>query len=188
MIVINVISLIFLVALVAYIVCFLCKYRVIPQSLSITAEYSGRYTWWKLTMCISMGWMSYYYPTVYPYRSFYLEPDYGLLPMLAVAGVAGLSMAGYYSYFPGEEDKQTLMVHKIGSFLGAVCIVLFYVFSGSNVWQILAIFAFLLALGFLIKGKRKGYPDGNSVVFWLEIGVVYLVASDIIDHFLQNIG
>ncbi len=139
-------------------------------------------------MCISMAWMSYYYPTVYPYRGFLLDPDYGLLPILAVAGVAGLSMAGYYSYFPGEEDKQTLLVHKIGSFTGAVFVVLFYMFTGENVWLILAIFGCLLVLGFLIKGKRKNYPDGNSVVFWLEIGVLYLVGSDIIAHFAAVIS
>lgn len=188
MVIINVISVIFLFALIVYIVCFLCKYRVVPQSLSITAEYSGRYLWWKLTMCISMAWMSYYYPTTYPYRGFLLEPDYGLLPMLAVVGVVGLSLAGYYSYFPGEEDKQTLMTHKIGSFSGAICMVLFYMFADGNVWQILSIFGCLLILGFLIKGKRKGYPDGNSVVFWLEIGIIYLIGTDVINHFIKVIG
>lgn len=233
MLVINSIGLIAVFAIVVYIICFLCRYRVIPQSLSVTAEWSGRYYWWQTTICTVMGFLGYWLATVYPMnnvlvsimtnvRSFIsgnpfviTEHGYGLLPMLGCAGVCGLALAGYYSYSPAEETKRLLTIHKVGSFTGAVLLVLFYIIK-SLMWSdefvdwkfCLIVLAISLILGLVIKGKRlvgqyevndlletkimldansnyKRYAEDHSIVFWMELGIIVIVSTDIINKFIN---
>ena len=178
MIGLHIVGIVALVAIVVYVVCFLCRYRVIPQSLSVTAEWSGRYRWWQVTICSVMGWLSYYFPTVYTFE------DYGYYALLSSAGVAGLSLAGYYSYYPGEEEKRELIIHKVGSFSGAVCLSLFYVL-GLGEWSILVVLGIGLLLGLLIKGRRIGFPRSHSIIFWEEIMIIGFVGYSIIENFVK---
>ncbi len=176
--VLNIISAIGFVAMSVYIVCFLLKFRFIPQSLSITAEYSGRYTWWKITICTVMGWLSFWFPTVYPFA------EYSYWAILPSIGVLGLALAGYYSYHPGDETKLELAVHKTGSFIGSACVCLFYIIALEQdfVWIILGVG---LVLGLLIRGKRLDFPDSNSVLFWEEIGIIFIIQYDVVTRILS---
>lgn len=179
-IILHSISLIALVAVIIYVVCFFFRYRIIPQSLSVTAEWTGRYRWWQTTMCTVMGWLSYYFPTIYSIK------ENGLWPILASCGIAGLALAGYFSYSPGEETKRDLMIHKIGSFAGAVMLCCFYLFA-LGWWQILIVLSGCLGLGLLIKGNRYGYPKDHSIIFWEELGIIGIIGYDIITKFIQLI-
>lgn len=178
MIILHLISLVALVAILVYIISFFIKYHIIPQSLSVTAEWTKYYRWWQVTICSVMGWLSYYFPTIYSFE------DYGFWPILASAGVAGLSLAGYYSYFPGEEKSRDLFIHKIGSFSGAVCLCLFYVL-GLGRWEIIYPLAICLILGIFIRGSRYGCPKDNSIIFWEELGIIGIVGYDIVQNFIQ---
>lgn len=180
MIILHSISLLSLVAFLVYIICFLCRYRVIPQSLSVTAEWSGRYRWWQVTICSVMGWLSYYFPTIYTFQEF------SFWPILSSAGLGGLSLAGYYSYFPGEESKRELVIHKVGSFTGAILICLFYLLGLGKLW-ILPVLGVCLVLGLVIKGSRLGYSQSNSIIFWEEIGIIGIMGSDIVFKFIESI-
>ena len=181
MVIIHSISLLALLAMLVYVICFLCRYRIIPQSLSVTAEYNGRYRWWKWTICLVMGWLSYYFPTIYPYS------EYGLYPLLASLGVAGLSLAGYYSYSPDEEDKRLLIIHKIGSFVGAVSLCLFFVLGLGNGWTFI-ILGCCGSLGMGIKGYRYGYSPSYSIIFWEELGIIGIIGYHIIINFVNEFG
>lgn len=178
MTIIHSISLIALLAMLVYVICFLCRYRIIPQSLSVTAEYNGRYRWWQVTICSVMGWLSYYFPTIYPYS------EYGLTTILASAGIGGLALAGYYSYSPDEEDRRLLIIHKVGSFLGATFLCLFFV-MGLNNWHVLVVLGICAILGVIIKGHRYGYPTSNSVIFWEELGIIGIVGYHIMLNFIH---
>lgn len=180
LLVLNCISLVALLAILVYIICFFCRYRIIPQSLSVTAEWTGRYRWWQVTICSVMGWLSYYFPAIYPIV------DYSLWPILASAGLAGLSLAGYYSYEPGEESKRLLTIHKVGSFSGAVCLCLFYLLGLHN-WYILIVLGICAIFGLIIKGNRYGYPKDNSIIFWEELGIIGIVSYDIVIKFIETI-
>lgn len=177
------ISMAALVSMIVYVICFICRYRIIPQSLSVTAEYNGRYVWWQIMICSVMGWLGYWIPNVYTMQ------ECGFWPLLASAGVAGLSLAGYYSYNPGEETKHDLMVHKIGSFTGAVLVCLFYIVY-MKWWIVIGVLLLCLALGLMLPGRRfdalnsRGYKTSNSIVFWEEIGIVCIVGFDIVKHFI----
>lgn len=177
MIVLHSVSLVALAAMLIYVICFFCKYRFIPQSLSVTAEWSGRYRWWQVTICTVMGWLSYYLPTCYPFAI------YGALPLLGAAGVAGLALAGYYSYSPEVETKRDLTIHKIGSFVGAVLLCLFYLLVYHN-YFILTILGVGVILGLLIPGYRYGYSKSNSIIFWEELGIIGIVGYYIIINFI----
>lgn len=170
--VLNIISAIGFIAMFVYIVCFLYEFRFIPQSLSITAEYSGRYSWWKITICTVMGWLSYWFPTVYSFS------EYAFWPLLPSLGVLGLALAGYYSYHPGDETKMELIIHKTGSFLGSVCVCLFYILALERYFA-LVVLGIGLVLGLLIKGKRLDFPDSNSILFWEEIGIIFIIEYDV---------
>lgn len=174
---IHLISLIALVAMLTYIICFLCRYRVIPQSLSVTAEWSGRYRWWQITICTVMGWLSYYFPTVYH--------DLGLINLLASGGIAGLALAGYYSYHPGEESKRDLTIHKVGSFTGAILICLFYILALGRWQSTFIILGTCLILGTTIKGSRLFSPKDHSIIFWEELGIIGIIGYDIINNFIK---
>lgn len=178
MIVLHSISMLALIAMLVYVICFICRYRIIPQSLSVTAEYNGRYRWWKWTICLVMGWLSYYFPTVYPYS------EYGLYPLLASLGVAGLSLAGYYSYSPDKEDRELLLIHKIGSFAGACFLTVFFSAGLHESW-IFIVLAFCSMLGVYITGKRYGYPENISIIFWNELGIIGIVGYNIIINFIE---
>lgn len=180
MIVLHCVSLIALFAMLVYIVCFFGKYRIIPQSLSVTAEWSGRYRWWQITICTVMGWLSYYFPTVYPFET------YTAFPLLASAGVAGLALAGYYSYSPKEETKRDLTIHKAGSFTGAVFLCLFFILCFNN-WYVLTVLGICAVLGLLFKGYRYGYSIGNSIIFWEELGIIGIVGYYIIQNFINSL-
>lgn len=181
MLTLHIISLIALAAILIYIICFICRYRIIPQSLSVTAEWNGRYTWWRIMICTIMGWFSYWYPVVYDFST------YGFYTLLASAGVAGLALSGYYSYSPYEETKQDLTIHKIGSFCGATLICLFYVLCQHS-WWVLIVLGVCLLLGFFIQGYRTSdgprYSKSNSIVFWEEIGIIGIIGYDIIHNFV----
>lgn len=184
MLVLHSISLAALVAILIYVVCFICRYKIIPQSLSITAEYNGRYTWWQIMICTIMGWLGYWIPTVYPFSecSFY--------PILAAAGMSGLALAGYYSYSPDEETKKDLTIHKVGSFSGAVLVCLFYVIY-MHWWAVFGVLALGLLLGFIVPGYRydahyySRHTISNSIVFWEEIGIIGIVGFDIVTRFID---
>lgn len=176
--IIHSVSLIAFLAMIIYVICFFCRYKIIPQSLSVTAEWTGRYRWWQVTICTVMGWLSYYFPTIYPIS------EYGLYTILASAGIAGLSLAGYYSYFPGEEKQRDLIIHKVGSFSGAVCLCLFYLLGLHN-WYILIVLGICAILGLIIKGNRYGYPKDNSIIFWEELGIIGIVGHTIIENLLS---
>lgn len=175
--IINSISIIAILAIVIYVLCFLFRYRVVPQSLSVTAEWSGRYYWWQITICSVMGWLGFYYPAMYPIS------DYGLWPLLASAGVSGLGLAGYYSYSPAEETKRDITIHKVGSFSGAVLLCLFHVLCIGD-YLALAILAIGAILGLIIKGKRLLFENSNSIVFWEEIGIILICSYNIIKNML----
>lgn len=168
----NIISVVATAGMLVYVLCFLFKYRIIPQSLSITAEYSGRYSWWRITICSVMGWLAYWFPTVYSFE------EYSYWTLLASTGVQGLALAGYFSYHPGEETKKELTIHKVGSFTGAVLVCLFYVLALNNYYALIVL-GVCAVLGLLIKGKRKGFADSNSIVFWEESGIILIIAADI---------
>lgn len=178
MIVIHFISLLALLAMLIYVICFICRYKIIPQSLSVTAEYNGRYRWWKWTICLVMGWLSYYFPTVYPYS------EYGLYTLLASLGVAGLSLAGYYSYSPDKEDKRLLIIHKVGSFAGAVFLCLFFVIGLEEKTAFILIMSGLL-LGSSVKGFRYGYKACNSIIFWEELALIGIIGYHIVNNFIN---
>lgn len=178
MIVIYFISLLALLAMLIYVICFICRYRIIPQSLSVTAEYNGRYRWWKWTICLVMGWLSYYFPTAYPYS------EYGLYPLLASLGVAGLSLAGYYSYSPDEEDKRLLIIHKIGSFAGAIFLCLFFTLGLEEMWVFIVLICGVI-LGLVIKGHRYNYTASHSIIFWEELAIIGIVGYNIITNFIN---
>lgn len=175
--ILNIISAMGFVAMVAYIVGFLLKFRFIPQSLSITAEYSGRYNWWKITICTVMGWLSYWFPTTYSFS------EYAYWPIMPSIGVLGLALAGYYSYHPGEETKLELAVHKIGSFTGSALVCLFYILALENYYALL-ILGVGLILGLLFKGKRLDFPDSNSILFWEEIGIIFIIEYDVMSRII----
>lgn len=178
MIIIHFISLLALMAMIIYVVCFLFRYRIIPQSLSITAEYNGRYRWWQITICTVMGWLSYWFPTIYAFN------DFGPITLLASAGVAGLALAGYYSYCPDEESKRLLIIHKCGSFIGAIFLCLFFLIALQN-WYVLTVLGVCAILGLLIKGHRYGFPVDNSIIFWEELGIIGIVGYYIISNFIN---
>lgn len=175
--VINSISIIAILSMFIYVICFLFRYRTIPQSLSVTAEWSGRYYWWQITICSVMGWLGFYFPAIYPIA------DYGLWPLLASAGVSGLGLAGYFSYNPGDETKRDLFIHKVGSFSGAVLLCLFFVLCVKD-YISLIILGVGLILGTIIKGHRKDFPSGNSIVFWEEIGIIIICSYNIIKNMI----
>lgn len=213
MLIVNSIGLVCVFAILIYTVCFLCRYRVIPQSLSVTAEFSGRYYWWQVTICTVMGFLTYYLATVYPLVDYVtlqttklkflpyipcVHKGYGLLTMVGCLGTMGLGLAGYYSYSPDVETKRLLTIHKVGSFSGAVLLMLFYIIkdfthSSQNLhwYVVLVVLAVCLLLGVFVKGCRKNITDSeisydkdNSIVFWMEIGLVGLVSYDIIMNFI----
>lgn len=178
MIVLHFVSLIALAAMLIYVICFICRYRIIPQSLSVTAEYNGRYRWWQVTICTVMGWLSYYFPTVYPFALV------GPFTMLASTGLAGLALAGYYSYSPGDETKRDLTIHKVGSFLGAIFLCMFYLLCFQN-WYVLTVLGACAVLGLLVKGYRYGYKESNSIIFWEELGIIGITGYYIILNFIN---
>ena len=185
MLTLHSISLAALFAVLVYVICFVCRYRIIPQSLSVTAEFNGRYKWWQIMICTVMGWLGYWIPTVYTFA------ECGYYTILASAGVAGLALAGYNSYSPDIETKHDLTVHKVGSFSGAVLVCLFYVLF-LKWWAVLGVLAACLVLGVLVPGYRfnditKRYDKSNSIVFWEEIGIVCVVGFDIVKHFIETL-
>lgn len=184
MLVLHSVSLAALLAVLIYVVCFICRYRIVPQSLSVTAEYNGRYIWWQIMICTVMGWLGYWIPTVYDFST------YGYWPILASVGAAGLALAGYYSYSPDEESKHDMMIHKIGSFSGAALVCLFYV-ACLHWWAVLFILAICALLGLIVPGCRydahytRGYSISNSIVFWEEIGIIGIIGFDIVNRFIS---
>lgn len=169
-----------ILALIVYVVVFFTRYKTIPQSLSVTAEYPNQLYFWQCTICTIFGWLAFYFPTVYPYN------EYGYWSLLLNAGVSGLALSGYYSYSSAEESKRLLTIHKVGSFSGAVLVSLFYLLFGS--WILVASTMLVaVALGLLIKGHRYNMPSENSLVFWLEIAIITIVSTDLVDKFIRLI-
>lgn len=180
-----------------------------------------------------MGFLTYWIATVYPvnagivniithiqdifhgtYPVYNLLHGYGLLSLLGCAGACGLALAGYYSYSPEKESKRLLTIHKVGSFTGAVLLILFYIiksiiYKGEFIhWSFCACaLVAALILGIVIKGKRlmgqtevadmfegkttmidgswKRYSEDHSIVFWMELAIIVIVASDIINKFIS---
>jgi hypothetical protein len=180
MLAINLISVGILIMMLVYIIVFFVRYKEIPQSLSVTAEYPDQYHYWQVTICTAMGWMGYYYPVIY-------YNQYGLLTLIAVAGTYGLGLAGYFSYNPGTEKPRDLKIHKIGSFTGAILIMVFYTLIGDySAFVILGVCAFL---GWVIRGHRYGNADSfsNSIVFFSELAIIITVGIDIITKLIDNL-
>lgn len=176
----STISLIAVLAMIVYIIVFFARYRTIPQSLSVTAEYPHQLYYWQCTICTIFGWLAFYFPTIYTFN------DYGYFTLLLNAGVSGLALSGYFSYSSAEETKRLLTIHKVGSFSGAVLISIFYIIFSS--W-ILVLVSMLIAviLGLLIKGYRYRMPSDNSLVFWLELAIITIVSSDLVTRFIQEL-
>lgn len=180
MLIYSIISVCAVIALLLYILIFFVRYRVVPQSLSVTAEYPHQLYYWQCTICTIFGWLAFYFPTVYTFS------EYGYWPLLLNAGVSGLALSGYYSYSSAEESKRLLTIHKVGSFSGAVLVSLFYIIFGSWV-LVLSTMSVAVLLGLLIKGYRYRMPSDNSLVFWLEIAIISIVSTDLIKKFLEII-
>lgn len=174
----NIISLCAVLALIVYIIIFEARYKTIPQSLSVTAEYPSQYYYWQCTICTIFGWLAFYFPVVYTYA------EYSYWPLLLNAGCSGLALAGYYSYSSAEETKRLLFIHKVGSFSGAICVCLFYMIFGNWIFT-LSTLAICLLLGMFIKGHRYKQKEDNSIVFFMEIAIVIIVSSDIITRFIS---
>lgn len=173
----NCISMCAIVALIVYVMVFFIRYRTIPQSLSVTAEYPDQLYFWQCTICAIFGWLAFYFPTTYTFA------EYGYYPLLLNAGVSGLALSGYFSYSNAEETRRLLTIHKVGSFSGAVLVCLFYIFCGTW-WAVLAPMAVAVVLGLLIKGHRYHQGTDNSLVFWLEIAIIGIVSGDLINKFI----
>lgn len=175
MITLSIISLLCIAAICAYMAYFFKHYRVIPPSLSQTAEYPGCYYFFQVVICFIFGYLQYYYPIIYPYS------EYGWRGILLNAGCAGLALAGYYSYKPGDDKKRDLTIHKVGSMVGGVLIMLFYAIVIGWWIPILALVIGAIALGVKFKGHRYGVeePD-NSITFWVEMCIVIVISFDLI--------
>lgn len=179
MFVLNSISMCAILALVVYITVYFCRYRLIPQSLSVTAEFPHQHYYWQCTICTIFGWLAYYFPTVYTFG------EYGYWTLLLSGGVSGLALSGYYAYSNGEETSRLLFIHKVGSFSGAVLVSIFYVLFGSWI-LVCSVMGIGVVLGLIIPGHRYRQPMSNSLVFWLEIGIVIIVSTDLVQKFIQS--
>lgn len=178
MIALGIVSLLCVAAIYAYAVTFLVRYRVVPPSLSLTAEYPHCYYWFQATICAIFGFLQFYYPVIYPFS------EYGYAELLLNAGCAGLQLSGYFSYTPGEETKRDQAIHQYGSLSGGVLVMLFYAFVAGWWMYILPFMAACVGLGFAVKGRGWNRPVDNSVTFWVEMGIVLVMSVDLVYRFV----
>lgn len=181
MLTLSIISILCLVAIVTYLAYFLITYKRIPASISQTAEFPHCYYGFQTVICFIFGYLQYYFPAVYPYA------DYGFSSMLLNAGCAGLALAGYFSYSPWEETKRDMTIHQYGSLAGGSLLMLFYAIFREWWLFILIVLAVCVTLGYFIQGNGWNRQKDNSITFWVEIGLIVIVGTDLVQRFIALI-
>lgn len=176
----NIISILCLLAIVGYLGYFLFTYKRIPASISQTAEFPHCYYGFQTVICFIFGYLQFYFPTIYPFA------EYGYWSMLLNAGCAGLSLAGYFSYSPWEETSRDMTIHQYGSLTGGALLMAFYAIV-MKWWLFIAItLVVCLILGKSIPGNGWQRQKDNSVTFWVEIGLIVLVGTDLVRRFIES--
>lgn len=167
-----------IVSIIVYVTYFLVRHKVVPPSLSQTAEYPGCYYFFQTVICVIFGFLQFYYPTIYPFS------EYGYSVLLLSAGCAGLSLSGYFSYTPWDESKRDLPIHKYGSLAGGAVLMTFYAIFMGMWLPVLASVASCVILGLIVKGHRYKSEVGNSVTFWVEMCIVAAISIDLVYRFI----